>query len=137
MGVEFYGPLKNPSAIVIRSDFSVDGIEFFSPKTFSQQIGLMTRPAGYSVPAHRHNLVDRNISVTQEVLILREGKCRVDLYSDKNTVEYSIELSKGDVILLAHGGHEINMHTLCEILEVKQGPYADGHDKTHFIPEKN
>jgi hypothetical protein len=137
MGVEFYGPQENPSAIVVRSDFSVDGIRFFSPTTFSQQLGLMTRPAGYTVPAHRHNLVDRNINSTQEVLILREGKCSVNLYSDENILEHTIELSKGDVILLAHGGHEIHMQTLCEILEVKQGPYADGHDKTHFTPEKN
>ena len=42
----------------------------------------------------------------------------------------------GDVILLAHGGHEIVMNTECEILEVKQGPYAGPNDKTHLEIQK-
>ena len=38
----------------------------------------------------------------------------------------------GDVILLAHGGHKIEVLEDAEILEVKQGPYAGPNDKTHF-----
>ena len=59
MSAEFYGEAANPSAIVIRANSTVEGIQFISPANYSQQIGLMTRPAGYKVPAHRHNLVDR------------------------------------------------------------------------------
>jgi hypothetical protein len=33
---------------------------------------------------------------------------------------------------LAHGGHQIEMQSDCEILEVKQGPYAGENDKTHL-----
>jgi hypothetical protein len=130
MGPEFYGASDNPSAIVIRHDFSVSGIQFFSHSSFSQQIGLMTRSAGYQVPPHRHNPVVRTITVTQEVLLIRSGNCKVNLFSDANIIEHSIELSAGDVILLAHGGHEVIMKSECDILEVKQGPYAGDQDKS-------
>ena len=126
----YFGEESRPSAIVIRADESVSGIEFFSPPDFSQQIGLMTRPAGYKVPAHIHNLVERKIEHTQEVLMIRRGSCEVILFNELNVVSHNIVLKVGDVILLAHGGHEINMITECEILEVKQGPYAGNMDKT-------
>jgi hypothetical protein len=127
---EYFGERSRPSAILIRADESVSEIEFFSPSDFSQQIGLMTRPAGYKVPAHVHNLVERKIEHTQEVLMIRRGSCEVILFNELNIVSDKIYLEVGDVILLAHGGHEINMTTECEILEVKQGPYAGNMDKT-------
>lgn len=133
MSAEFYGGEINPSAIVIRANSVVQGIKFFSPSSYSQQIGLMTRPAGYIVPAHKHNRVERTIHATQEVLIIRAGVCSVNLYNDERQILHSIELLKGDVILLAHGGHEIIMETECEILEVKQGPYAGDEDKTSLF----
>lgn len=130
MGPEFYGEPGNPSAIVIRQNFSVAGIEFFSPSSFSQQLGLMTRPAGYQVAPHIHNVVERKISITQEVLFIRSGTCKINLFRVDKSIEYSIDLHKGDVVLLAQGGHEVVMLTECDILEVKQGPYAGDNDKT-------
>ena len=126
----FFGEEARPSAILIKAGEAVSGIEFFSPSDFSQQIGLMTRPAGYKVPAHVHNLVERKIEHTQEVLMIRRGTCEIILFNDHNEITNNIFLEIGDVILLAHGGHEINMITECEILEVKQGPYAGNMDKT-------
>ena len=132
MSGQYFGEVSNPSAIVVRSDEKVDGIQFFSPTSYSQQLGLMTRPAGYVVPAHVHNEVERRIVHTQEVLLIRSGRCLVTLFDSNLRVSSKIELSGGDVILLAHGGHEIQMITECEILEVKQGPYAGVDDKTHL-----
>lgn len=134
MDPEIYGAPDNPSAIVLRHDYSVPGIRFFSPPSFSQQLGLMSRPSGHRVAPHRHNPVERTIKVTQEVLLIRSGSCQVNLYDEANMIEHTIELSSGDVILLAHGGHEVIMKTDCEILEVKQGPYAGEHDKSPLFP---
>ena len=129
---EFYGEPTTPAAIVVRSDEKVDGIKFFSPESYSQQLGLMTRPEGYTVPAHVHNLVERRIQNTQEVLLIRNGSCMVTLFNEELKATDQITLSSGDVILLAHGGHEIQMTSECEILEVKQGPYAGENDKTRL-----
>lgn len=130
MDVELFGDSQRPKAIVVRAGARVQGISFFSPEDYSQQLGLMTRPAGYIVPMHRHNLVERKINQTQEVLLVRAGKCRVELFDEESTLTDSIELQTGDVILLAEGAHRIEMLTQCEILEVKQGPYAGVEDKT-------
>jgi len=132
MSIEYFGDRANPSAIVIRNSESVNGIEFFSPADYSQQLGLMTRPAGYVVPAHIHNAVERTITQTQEVLIIRKGLCLVTLYNNTNIQTAEISLESGDVILLAHGAHRIEMLSECQILEVKQGPYAGDNDKTHI-----
>jgi len=130
MSVEFFGSMERPTAIVIRASAVVSGIEFFSPEDYSQQIGLMTRPAGYIVPAHIHNEVERTISSTQEVLIIRAGRCLVTLMKIDGEAYEQIFLESGDVILLASGAHKIEMLSDCEILEVKQGPYAGKNDKS-------
>ena len=38
------------------------------------------------------------------------------------------------VILLAYGGHGFEILENCEMIEVKQGPYAGEQDKTRFAP---
>lgn len=133
MSIDFYGDPGNPLAIVIRASAKIYGIEFYSPEHFPQQLGLMTRPEGYEVLPHIHNSIRRTISETQEVLVIRNGRCEISLFGTTNIVQQKITLEKGDVILLAHGGHGIRMLTECEILEVKQGPFVGAIDKTHFL----
>ena len=131
MSIEFYGDSRsNPTAIVIRKEAKVKGIEFYSPPNFGLQLGLMTREKETSVPPHIHNKVNRSIEQTQEVLIVRHGFCRINLLTDSGKLTASIELAVGDTILLAHGAHSIEFLDDCEILEVKQGPYAFDKDKT-------
>lgn len=119
-------------ALIIRASFHKDGIEFFTPNTYSQQIGYMNRPTGYVIPPHVHNLVPREVYYTNEVLFIRTGRIRVDFYSDNQDYLESAILVAGDVILLARGGHGFEMLEPTEIIEVKQGPYAGDQDKTRF-----
>lgn len=120
-------------ALIIRHSFHKDGIEFFTPGTYSQQIGYMNRPAGYIIPPHVHNPVVREVEYTKEVLVIKSGQLRVDFYSEDQGYLESTILEKGDVILLAYGGHGFEMLEPTEIIEVKQGPYAGDNDKTRFI----
>ncbi len=122
-------------AMILRADFKAEGIRFFTPDTFSQQLGYMNRPKGYVIPPHDHNAVPRTIEWTQEVLIVRSGKVRLDLYEPVNR-EYieSHVLMPGDIVLRAHGGHGFVMLEQSEIVEVKQGPYAGEYDKERFSP---
>jgi mannose-6-phosphate isomerase-like protein (cupin superfamily) len=79
-----------------------------------------------------HNLVPRNITYTQEVLIIKRGRLRVDFYDRNRTYLHSRILSAGDIILLASGGHGFEVLDEVEMIEVKQGPYAGDGDKTRF-----
>lgn len=120
--------------IVIRRTFEKEGIHFFTPDSFSQQLGYMKRERGYTIPPHVHNSVVRSVELTQEVLFVRRGKVRVDFYDQEKTYLESTILNEGDVILLAHGGHGFAMLEDAEIIEVKQGPYAGEQDKERFTP---
>lgn len=121
-------------AIVIRNDFRKDGIEFFTPENFSQQLGYMNRPAGYIIEPHIHNHIERTVTLTQEVLFIKSGKVKIDFYNDQKGFVESKVLTGGDVILLASGGHGFKMLEPTEIIEVKQGPYSGDRDKTRFNP---
>jgi mannose-6-phosphate isomerase-like protein (cupin superfamily) len=125
-------------AVIIKANYKKDGIAFFTPDDFSQQLGYMNRPKGYIIDPHVHNLVERKVTLTQEVLFVRSGKVRVDFFDDdKNYIESTI-IEAGDVILLAAGGHGFEVLEDAEMIEVKQGPYCGEMDKVRFksVPEQ-
>lgn len=119
-------------AVIIRSSYRRPGVHFFTPGHFSQQLGYMQHPAGHVIQAHVHNAVPRAVRFTQEVLILRRGRLRVDFYGEDRVYRDSRELGPGDVILLAGGGHGFEVIEDVEMIEVKQGPYTSSADKTQF-----
>jgi len=119
-------------ALIVRHSFSSDNIEFLTPDEYSQQLGYMNRAKGYVIPAHVHNAVKREVHFTREVLIIKSGRLRVDLYNDDQEYVESAILETGDIILLASGGHGFEMLEDTEIIEIKQGPYAGDGDKTRF-----
>lgn len=121
-------------AIIIRSEYRDEGIKFFTPDTFSQQLAYMNRPRGYVIAPHVHNAVKREVHFTKEVLLVRSGKVRVDFYNEQRVYLHSSILKTGDVILLAFGGHGFEMLEPTEMIEVKQGPYAGEGDKVRFSP---
>lgn len=119
-------------AVLLQSGYQQDGIAFFTPDDFSQQLGYMNRPEGYVIPPHVHNPVAREVHYTKEVLFIKSGKVRVDFYDDDQQYLESRILNQGDVLLLAFGGHGFEMLAPSEIIEVKQGPHAGDADKTRF-----
>lgn len=121
-------------ALILRANYRAEGIQFFTPNDFSQQLGYMNRPQGYVIPPHVHNPVAREVQFTKEVLFIRSGKVRVDFYDDNQNYLESRILNQGDVVLLAFGGHGFEMLEASEMIEVKQGPYAGEEDKTRFLP---
>jgi hypothetical protein len=128
--IEYQGEII---AIVIRKGFEEDGISFFSPPEFSQQLGLISRKKAHVIKPHIHKTVHRKVSTTQEVLHILSGRIEVVLYCKDRKKIKSLHLTAGDTILLASGGHGIEFIEDSRILEVKQGPYSgvDG-DKEHF-----
>lgn len=124
-------------AIIIPHNFEKQGIEFFTPNEFSQQLAYMNHPKGYVIEPHVHNPVPREVTYTQEVLFVKSGKLRVDFYDNQKNYLKSKILEKGDVILLSSGGHGFEMIEQTEMIEVKQGPYTGDEDKTRFKSEEN
>ena len=121
-----------PIALIIRAAYDQPGIQFFTPANFSQQVAFMRHPAGHKIGAHVHNLQMRQVLYTQEVLFVRTGAVKVNLYSSAKEALGSRTLKAGDLILLCGGGHSFEMLEDCSMIEVKQGPYAGEADKTRF-----
>ena len=121
-------------SIIVRSQYKAEGIKFFTPDEFSQQLAYMNREKGYAIPPHVHNPVERKVYLTQEVLLIKSGKVRVDYYDDSKQYLESRILNVGDVVLFSGGGHGFTMIENSEIVEVKQGPYSGEKDKTRFEP---
>lgn len=119
-------------AIIVSGKFRDPGIHFFTSNDLSQQLAFMRHPAGKVIDPHVHNPVSRNVHFTQEVLLIKRGKLRVDFYNDAQEYLESRILEGGDVILLATGGHGFEVIEEVEMIEVKQGPYAGDQDKTRF-----
>lgn len=119
-------------AVIISRDFHEPGIHFFTPNDLSQQLAYMRHPAGKVIDPHVHNPVSRSVHYTQEVLLIKRGRIRVDFYDEAQSYLESRILQGGDVILLATGGHGFEVLEEIEMIEVKQGPYAGDQDKTRF-----
>ena len=124
-------------ALVIRAGFGHPGINFVTDDESVHQLGVLKWPQGHLIDAHVHNPMARTIDSTQEVLFIRSGRVRVDLYGDDRGYRSSLELGAGDVIFLASGGHWFEILEDADIVEVKQGPYRGEGEKTRFRPRDN
>ena len=131
--LEFIKKDEELLAIILYNNFHLDGVNFFTPEDFPQQVGFISKKTGEIIGAHTHKVVKREISLTQEVLIIRKGKIKVDFYDPKNNYFDSRILSSGDVIsLTGEGGHGYRVLEDVEMVEIKQGPYLGKDDKIRF-----
>ena len=119
-------------ALIVKNNYSQEGIQFLTPDHYSQQLAYMQHPAGTNIGSHVHNPVKREVQYTNEVLFIKKGKLRVDFFNVKQEYQESRILTKGDLILLIKGGHGFKVLEDLEMIEVKQGPYAGDDDKTRF-----
>lgn len=123
---------NNLLAIIIDGKYHAPGISFFTPDDLSQQVAYMNHPKGHEILPHVHNKVTREVHYTQEVLIIKTGKLRVDFYTNEKEYIESRVLSSGDIIVLVSGGHGFTVLENVEMYEIKQGPYTGEGDKTRF-----
>ncbi len=127
--IEFDGELL---AFILYSSFDKSGIHFFTAPELSQQLAYMHHPKGKEISPHVHNAVPREVHYTQEVLVIKRGKLRVDFYTETKVYLQSRELNSGDIILLATGGHGFEVLEEVEMVEIKQGPYTGLVEKEAF-----
>jgi hypothetical protein len=121
-------------ALIVRRAINTPGVSFFTPEDFSQQLAYMQHPAGKTIVAHAHKDVHRALTKTLEVLFVRKGRLRVDLYDDAHAYVESRVIGAGDVLLLVSGGHGFETLEPVEMFEVKQGPFAGLEDKVRIEP---
>lgn len=102
-----------------------EGLNFFSTDDEFIQFGVWGYQSGKELKAHKHNEVMREVRWTQEVVYVRRGRIRANVYDLKDQYITSIEVCKGDIIALLRGGHGYDiLEDGTQVLEVKNGPYV-------------
>ena len=110
-------------AIVIKKDFKREGINFLTDDGFPLQLGINTYKKGDTIKTHVHQNRPITIDNVQEVILVKQGKAKVKLYDSQKAFLKSINLSAGDIIFFAGGGHGFEILDETTLIEVKQGPY--------------
>jgi quercetin dioxygenase-like cupin family protein len=112
----------------------VEGPWFPTAQEDELQVGVMERPAGYEVKAHRHPVIPRKVQGMCEFLYIESGKVRVQVYDEEWNVIGEQELGSGDFLLFLRGGHGLTMLEPTRMIEVKQGPYMGEAKNKEFRP---
>ncbi len=102
-----------------------DGLNFFSQDNDFIQVGIWGYGAGKELKAHIHNEVTREVLWTQEVLFVRKGKLRANIFDTTEKKVAELEVNSGDLIILLRGGHGYDiLEDGTQVLEIKNGPYV-------------
>ena len=116
-------------ALVVRDEDWEEGLNFVSSKEDYQQVGIWGYNQGKKLAPHIHLVAPREVLRTQEVVFVKEGRIKADIYTEKEEFLKSVELKKGDIMILLNGGHGYEiLEENTRVLEVKNGPYV-GADK--------
>lgn len=121
-----------PLVYIIRAELEPAETRFITPQDFNQQVGFIVYPRGGRITRHRHKRLERHIVGTSEVIIVRKGRCEIDVYNEDQALVATRELRRGDVIVMVAGGHGFRMIEDTVLLEIKQGPYTGLDEKECF-----
>ena len=121
-----------PLCYIIRAEMNPEQTTFLTQPEFKQQVGYIVYPAGGEIARHVHRPLKRHIIGTSEVLIVKKGRCLIDIYNDDRELVATRELYPGDLMLMVGGGHGFRMLEDTVLLEVKQGPYTGEDEKERF-----
>lgn len=121
-------------ALIIKANYKREGVEFFTENDYPIQLGYMNREKGYTIARHKHSLVNTHTipGMNQEILVIRKGKIKIDLYSTMDALISTVVVESGDVIMFMRGGHGFEMLEASEFLEIKQGPFGGAYEKILF-----
>lgn len=121
-----------PLAYIVRAAYSPERTTFVTPSELQLQVGFVVYPPGAEIPRHVHHPIERHLRGTPEVLVVKSGRCWIDIYNDDRHLVASTELHPGDVMLMVGGGHGFRMIEPTVLIEVKQGPYPGVDEKVRF-----
>lgn len=108
----------------ISGDEVKKGLSFYSENDDFLQVGVWKYDKGKVLQKHVHNLFERNINRTNEVLYVKKGSLKVEIYSFSEIFVESMVLEKKDMLILLNCGHGYEiLEDDTQVLEIKNGPY--------------
>ena len=119
-------------ALIVRNSFVPSRTTFVTPDDCNLQLGFVVYGAGTQIPRHAHLPIDRATRATNEVIVVRRGRCTAEIFDDSRKLIAEYPLETGDIILFNGGAHGFRVHEDTVLLEVKQGPHSDQPEKERF-----
>jgi len=117
---------------IVRRSFCPSHTTFITPPEARQQVGFIVYPADSTIKRHSHKALERHLVGMSEVLVVRTGHCRIEVYDDDHQLVAARDLYENDVALMVGGGHGFKIVEDTVLLEIKQGPYLGVNDKEVF-----
>jgi len=115
--------------IIIGLDDFEQGTNFYGSRAEAIQVATFKHDKGKLLRNHRHIKRVREISKTQEVLIVLEGSCEIRVFDIDDKQAFVGVLGRGDLFISYYGGAGYTV--LSEdtyMVESKVGPYEVTND---------
>ena len=120
--------------VIRRGDFP-EGLKFYTGEGKFVQVATWNHPKGNRSIPHAHKEAERTATKTQEVVYVKSGKLKAEIYDDEGNFIDSTEMGEGDIAIIFSGGHSFTTLTdNTQVLEVKNGPYL-GEEKDKKVLE--
>ena len=120
-------------ARIVKSTYLSNETEFFTDNSDEVQLGYITYEKDYKTGAHYHNHSIEPKNQVDEILIVEYGYARIDFYSNEGIYLKSVNVSKGDTIILYKGGHNILFYEKTRFLTIKPGSYGEDNNETRIV----
>ena len=116
--------------LVVRGQENWDkGLKFVSSDEDYLQVGFWNYDKGQKLKEHIHLICSREVLKTQEIILVKQGNLKVDIYTNEEKFLKSIELKTEDIAIFLSGGHGYEiLEDNTKVVEIKNGPYV-GADK--------
>lgn len=118
----------------IPSEAWAPGLGFYSNDEEYIQVGSWQYDKGKELLKHIHNPVERKVIRTQEVLYIKKGSIKAQIFSLDEILVDEIIAYEGDTLILLNSGHGYTiLEDNTQVLEIKNGPYLGANiDRRRF-----
>ena len=105
--------------------------DLVKPEEFIQ-VSALKMPEGKTFAPHKHNVDNKETTITQESWVILKGKVKAIFYDLDNTIIAEEILEQGDLSITLRGGHTyLILEDDTMVYEFKTGPYfGQERDKT-------
>ncbi len=106
------------------SDMEVGTISPTNPG-WSLQVLMRKLVAGHSVGKHTHKLIEKSTKQLNEGLVVIKGAIQTEIFDAAGVSAGVYEVTEGQCLFFAEGGHSVEVLNDALIFEFKNGPYVD------------
>ncbi len=110
--------------IVYKDEDWVEGLNFITDNSLFVQVGSWWYQKGKNLAKHKHNVVPRESTITQEMVFVKSGSMKATIYDQEMVFVEELILKEGDLAIMAFGGHGYEiLEDNTKIIEAKNGPF--------------